>query len=165
MARGHPDRTHSYAIMITSKPRKIFVNLPVRDLDASKQFFTALGFGFNPQFTDDKAACMVVGDDGFVMLLREEFFRTFTERSLCDTESNTEALFAVTCENREEVDDLMQRALAAGGTVAGEPMTCDDYMYGCRFYDLDGHHWELFWMDPAAMRSQGSHGGVASNDD
>ena len=131
--------------------RKIFVNLSVRDLQKSMAFFGALGFGFNPQFTDDKAACMIISDEAFVMLLREEFFRTFTKRELCDTTRQSEGLFAISCDSKAEVDEMVQTALAAGGTHAMDPQD-HGFMYGWSFYDLDGHHWEVMWMDPKAAQ-------------
>jgi predicted lactoylglutathione lyase len=134
--------------MSSTPTRKIFVNLPVRDLKASRRFFTALGFSFNPQFTDDNAACMIVSDEAFVMLLTEPFFQGFTKRERCDPATHTEALFALSCEKRAEVDDLVSKAIAAGGTHAMDPMD-HGFMYVWSFYDLDGHHWEAFWMDPA----------------
>jgi predicted lactoylglutathione lyase len=133
--------------------RKLFVNLAVRDLDRSKEFFARLGFTFNPQFTDENAACMIVSDESFVMLLREPFFSTFTERAICDTSRSTEGLFYLSCESREEVDRLVATAVAGGGKHA---MPAQDHgsMYGWSFYDLDGHHWEVAWMDPAASQPQ-----------
>jgi uncharacterized protein len=136
--------------MSAKHSRKIFVNLPVRDLTKSMAFFATLGFEFNRQFTDEKAACMVISDEGFVMLLSEPFFRTFTKRQLCDTTTHTEGLFAVSCNSRAEVDDLVKKAIAAGGTHAMDPQD-HGFMYGWSFYDLDGHHWEVLWMDPAAI--------------
>ena len=130
--------------------RKMFVNLAVRDLKKSTQFFSALGFTFNPKFTDDKAACMIVNDQAFVMLLTEPFFKTFTKREVCDTKRATEGLFALTCESREEVHELVKQAVAAGGSHAVEPQD-HGFMYGWSFYDPDGHHWEVFWMDPKAV--------------
>jgi uncharacterized protein len=137
--------------MTANQSRKIFVNLPVRDLKKSMAFFAALGFEFNPQFTDEKAACMVLSDEGFVMLLSEPFFRTFTKRQPCDTTSHTEGLFALSCESRAEVDELVKKAIAAGGQHA---MDAQDhgFMYGWSFYDLDGHHWEVLWMDPKVVQ-------------
>ena len=137
--------------MSDKRSRKIFVNLAVRDLTASMGFFSKLGFEFNPQFTDDKAACMIVSDDAFVMLLREPFFRTFTKRQLCDTSVHTEGLFALSCDSRAEVDDMVKKAIAAGGTHA---MDAQDhgFMYAWSFYDIDGHHWEVLWMDPKAIQ-------------
>ena len=114
-------------------------------------FFSSLGFEFNRQFTDEKAACMVVSDEGFVMLLSEPFFRTFTTRRLCDTTTHTEGLFALSCESRVAVDDLVKKAIAAGGTCAMEPQD-HGFMYGWSFYDPDGHHWEVLWMDPKVVQ-------------
>jgi predicted lactoylglutathione lyase len=128
--------------------RQIFVNLAVADLQKSMDFFSALGFEFNRQFTDDKAACMIVNDDAYVMLLREPFFRTFTKRELCDTRTQTEGLFALSCDSRAEVDEVVRKALAAGGSHAMDPQD-HGFMYGWSFYDVDGHHWEVLWMDPA----------------
>jgi predicted lactoylglutathione lyase len=136
--------------MSVSPARKLFVNLAVRDLDKSKAFFSTLGFAFNPQFTDDKAACMIVSGEAFVMLLREPFFKTFTRRELCDTSRQTEGLFALSCSSRAEVDDLVHKALAAGGSRAMDPQD-HGFMYGWSFYDVDGHHWEVVWMDPKAI--------------
>lgn len=136
--------------MTANRSRKLFVNLAVRDLNRSKLFFTALGFEFDPRFTDDKAACMVVSDAAYVMLLLEPFFKTFTKRELCDTSTRTEGLFAVECTSRAEVDALVRKALAAGGSRAMDSQD-QGFMYGSSFYDLDGHHWEVFWMDPTAM--------------
>jgi predicted lactoylglutathione lyase len=127
--------------------RMMFVNLPVRDLERAKAFFGTLGFSFNPRFTDDRAACMVVSDVGYVMLLQERFYRTFTKRDLCDTTKQNEGLVALSCESRAEVDGLVGRALAAGGAQAMEPID-QGFMYGRSFYDPDGHHWEVLWMDP-----------------
>src|SRR5262249_47737041 len=126
---------------------KIFVNLAVQDLKRSKEFFSKLGFEFNPQFTDDRAACMVLSEDGFVMLLAEQFFRTFTRKPLCDTANHNEALLALSCESRSEVDALVRKAVANGGTHAMPPQD-HGFMYAWSFYDLDGHHWEVLWMDP-----------------
>jgi hypothetical protein len=128
----------------------MFVNLAVRDLQRSMGFFATLGFGFNPQFTDEKAACMIVNDESFVMLLSEPFFRTFTKREPCDTTKQTESLLAFSCSSRSEVDELVKKAIGAGGMHAMDPMD-HGFMYGWSFYDLDGHHWELFWMDPKAI--------------
>ena len=129
--------------------RKIFVNLAVRDLEKSKTFFSALGFSFNQKFTDANAACMIVGADAFVMLLKQSFFESFTKREVCDTSRYTEGLLAFSCQSRTEVDELVKKAIAAGGRHAMEPQD-HGFMYGWSFYDLDGHHWEPFWMDPKA---------------
>ena len=137
--------------MADASVRKIFVNLAVRDLEKSKAFFSALGFSFNPRFTDDHAACMIVNDEAFVMLLTEAFFKTFTRREVCDTSRYTEGLLAVSCGSRAEVDELVTKAMAAGGGHAMEPQD-HGFMYGWSFYDPDGHHWEVFWMDPAQQQ-------------
>ena len=131
--------------------RKIFVNLPVRDPKKSMTFFSALGFTFNPKFTDENAACMIISDEAYAMLLAEPFFRTFTKREPCDTSRHTEALIALSCRSRGEVDDLVKKAIAAGGTHAMD-VKDHGFMYVWSFYDLDGHHWEVFWMDPAAVQ-------------
>jgi predicted lactoylglutathione lyase len=137
--------------MTENHSRKIFVNLPVRELNRSMEFFRKLGFDFNPQFTDDKAACMIVSEEAFVMLLTEPFFKTFTKNQLCDTSRATEGLFALSCGSRAEVDDMVKKAVAAGGKQAMEPMD-HGFMYGWSFYDPDGHHWEVHWMDPKAIQ-------------
>ena len=137
--------------MATTNSRKIFVNLQVRDLKRSMDFFSALGFAFNPKFTDDKAACMVVSDEAYVMLLTEPFFRTFTKREPCDTSRHTEGLFALSCGSRAAVDAMVKKAIAAGGAHAMDPQD-HGFMYGWSFYDPDGHHWEVFWMDPKASQ-------------
>ena len=137
--------------MVETRSRKMFVNLLVRDLKRSKDFFSALGFEFNPRFTDDNAACMIVSDEAFVMLLTEPFFKRFTTREPCDTARATEALLALSCESRAEVDALVKKAIAVGGTHAMEPQE-HGFMYGWSFYDLDGHHWEVMWMDPATIQ-------------
>lgn len=131
--------------------RKMFVNLAVGDLQKSVAFFKSLGFEFNPKFTDDKAGCMIVSDEAFVMLLAEPFFRGFTKREPADTTRTNEALLALSCSSRAEVDDLVNRAIAAGGSHAMPPQD-HGFMYGWSFYDLDGHHWEVMWMDPAAVQ-------------
>jgi len=136
---------------MSGNPRKLFVNMAVRDLKKSMAFFAALGFEFNPKFTDEKAACMIISGEAFVMLLAEPFIKTFTERALCDTTKETEALFALSCESRAEVDAMVSQAIAGGGTHAMKPQD-HGFMYGWSFYDLDGHHWEVVWMDPAAAQ-------------
>jgi predicted lactoylglutathione lyase len=127
--------------------RELFVNLPVRDLSKSMEFFSALGFTFNPQFTDDKAACMIISDKAWVMLLSEPFFRGFTKNEPADTSRTTEVLLALSCESRAEVDQIVRKAIDAGGRHAMDPAD-HGFMYGWSFYDLDGHHWEVLWMDP-----------------
>ena len=126
---------------------KIFVNLPVRDLARSIRFFSQLGFRFDPRFTDEKAACMVVSDAGYVMLIQEAFYRTFTRRELCDPRREEEGLVALSCEGRAEVDALVRAALEAGGAEAMPPVD-HGFMYERSFNDPDGHHWAVLWMDP-----------------
>lgn len=132
---------------------KIFVNLPVKDLPKAIHFFTEVGYSFDDRFTDETATCMVVSEHIFVMLLVEERFAEFTPRRICDTSSYTEAILALSVDSREAVDDLAGRALAAGATVFHEPQD-HGFMYQRSFLDLDGHLWEVFWMDPAALESQ-----------
>ena len=128
---------------------QIFVNLPVRDLQRSVEFFTGLGYTFNPQFTDENATCMIVGDNIFVMLLVESFFKTFTKKALCDATRSTEVLVCLSCDSRAHVDALVSKAVAAGGTT---PNASQDhgFMYQHGYQDLDGHLWELVYMEPAA---------------
>ena len=132
--------------------RKIFVNLPVADLKRSMDFFAQLGFAYNLKFTNEKATCMIISDEAFVMLLTKPFFKTFTKNEICDTSAHTEGLFALSCESRDEVDELVKKAVAAGGKPAMEPVD-HGFMYGWSFYDLDGHHWEVLWMDPKVAQS------------
>jgi uncharacterized protein len=128
--------------------RKIFVNLPVKDLERSKAFFASLGFGFNAQFTDETAASMVISDDIYAMLLTHEKFAMFTPKPISDATQSTEVLVALSCETREEVDRLVGAAVAAGGSTYNEPQD-HGFMYAHGFQDPDGHIWELMWMDPA----------------
>jgi len=128
---------------------KIFVNLPVRNLDKSINFFRKLGFYFNPQFTDEKGTCMVIGEDIFVMLLVEEYFRTFTKKKVYDATKGTEVILALSAESREKVDEMVQRATDAGGTTPNNKQDLG-FMYGWGFEDLDGHLWEVVYMDPNA---------------
>ena len=136
--------------MANTNSRQVFINLAVRDLNRSMEFFRHLGFQFNPQFTDHNAGCMIVNENAFVMLLMEKFFRGFTKREICNTSSHTEGLFALSCNSRAEVDEMVNKAIAAGGKHAMDAMD-HSWMYGWSFYDLDGHHWEVVWMDPKGM--------------
>lgn len=133
--------------------RQLFVNLPVKDLKRAMEFFGKLGFQFNPQFTDDKAACMIVNDGAYFMLLSESYFKTFTKKGVADTTNHSECMLAFSCGSRGQVDELADVALANGGTVAMEPVD-HGFMYTRSFYDLDGHHWEVLWMDPSAIQPQ-----------
>lgn len=136
--------------MTQKHSRKLFLNIPVRDLKRSMAFFTKLGFEFNPQFTDEKAACMIIGEQSFAMLITEDFFKTFTKKQICDTKTHVEGLFAISTASRSEVDDLVKTAIANGGAAAGEPVD-HGFMYYWGFFDPDGHHWEPMYMDPAAI--------------
>jgi predicted lactoylglutathione lyase len=131
---------------------KIFVNLPVQDLAKSKTFFEQLGFRFNPQFTDETAACMVVSDDIYVMLLTEAKFKEFTPKAICDAKKATEVLVALSLDSREQVSDMVRKAVAAGGTTYAEPKD-HGFMLQHGFQDPDGHIWELVHMDPAAVQA------------
>ena len=127
---------------------QIFVNLPVKDLERSVQFFMKLGYTFDPQFTDDNATCMIVGENIFVMLLVESFFKTFTKKTVCDATKSTEVLMGLSVESRAKVDELVAKAVAAGGTPPTEPKD-HGFMYQHGYQDLDGHLWELFYMEPS----------------
>jgi predicted lactoylglutathione lyase len=129
---------------------KLFVNIPVADLQRAVRFFEALGFRFNPHFTDATATCMLVGEDAYFMLLDRERFAGFSRRPAGDPRRETAALFALSVDSREGVDAMVRQALDAGGSPAAEPQD-HGFMYGHSFYDLDGHHWEVFWMDPGAI--------------
>ena len=129
---------------------KLFVNIPVSDLQRSIEFFEALGFNFNTQFTDATGTCMLVGPDAYFMLLTKDRFAGFSKRPMGDSRKETNALFAISVDSRANVDAMVQKAIAAGGSHAAEPQD-HGFMYGRSFYDLDGHHWEVFWMDPAAL--------------
>lgn len=131
-------------------PQMIFLNLPVKDLPASMAFFRALGFSFNPQFTDDTAACMVISNTIFAMLLTHEKFAGFSPKPIADTERSIEVLTCLSRESREAVDAIVKAAVAAGGSTYREPQD-HGFMYGHGFRDLDGHVWEAVWMDPAAV--------------
>ena len=132
---------------------KIFVNLPVKDLNKTVEFFTKLGFKFNPRFTDENATCMIVGDDIFIMLLVEKFFKSFTKKEIVDAKKGTEAIIALSAESKEEVDEMIRKAIEAGGSAPDKAQD-QGWMYGRGFQDLDGHLWEVLWMDPTAI-SQG----------
>lgn len=129
---------------------KIFVNLPVKDLKKSVDFFTKLGFTFNPQFTDESATCMIIGDNIFAMLLVEERFRDFTKKPISDAKKSTEVLLALDAESKDEVDDIVKKAVKAGGSVYADPMD-HGWMYIHSFADLDGHQWEFAYMDESAI--------------
>jgi uncharacterized protein len=129
---------------------KIFVNLPVKSLNESVDFFTKLGFKFNAQFTDETATCMIVSEDIFVMLLTHDKFKTFTPKTICDATKSTEVLVCLSSESRAKVDEMVRKAVAAGGTTYNQPQD-HGFMYGHGFQDLDGHIWELVYMEPSAI--------------
>jgi uncharacterized protein len=131
--------------------RQIFVNLPVKNLNKSIEFFTKLGFSFNQQFTDETATCMIVGEDIFVMLLTEAKFKAFTPKEICDARKYTEVLVCLSLESRANVDEIVRKAVAAGGATYSEPQD-HGFMYGHGFQDLDGHIWELIHMEPNAVQ-------------
>ena len=126
------------------------MNLPVKDLKKSIDFFTQLGFTFNQQFTDDKATCMIIGDNIFAMLMVEERFKDFTTKQICDAKKNTEVLLALDAKTRAEVDELVKKAVAAGGSIYAEPAD-HGWMYQHSFADPDGHQWELLYMDESKL--------------
>lgn len=129
---------------------KIFVNLAVKDLNKSIAFFTQLGFSFNPQFTDEHATCMVIAENIFAMLIVEERFKDFTKKEICNARKSTEVLIALDAESREKVDEMVRKAVESGGSIY---MESQDYgwMYSHSFADLDGHQWEILYMDESAI--------------
>lgn len=139
--------------MSTPFNQQIFLNLPVQDLEKSKAFYTALGYTVNAQFTNEQAACIVVSEQIFVMLLVKEFFQTFTKKPLSDAKKSTEVLVALSCESRAAVEAQVAKALAAGGAT---PVEAKDYgfMYQHGYEDPDGHQWEVFYMDMSAAPAQ-----------
>ena len=132
---------------------KVFINLPVKDLDKSMAFFKGLGFPFNPQFTDEKAACMVISDSIFAMLLTEPFFQTFTRKKISDAKTATEVLIALDAASREEVENTVAKAVKLGGILYAEPQD-HGWMYQHSFADLDGHQWEILYMDESQLPEQ-----------
>ncbi|ANY74272.1 extradiol dioxygenase [Paenibacillus ihbetae] len=129
----------------------IFVNLPVKDLDRTKDFFTKIGFEFNPQFTDKNAACLMIGDNIFAMLLVEDYFKTFTKKDLSNAAKTTEVILALSAESKEQVDEIVNNALAAGGSPSNDPVD-HGFMYSWSFQDPDGHLWEVLYMDPSNVQ-------------
>ncbi|MFF3923610.1 VOC family protein [Paenibacillus lactis] len=129
----------------------IFVNLPVKDLERTKDFFTKIGFEFNPQFTDKNAACLMIGDNIFAMLLVEDYFKTFTKKDLSNATNTTEVILALSAESKEQVDEIVNNALAAGGSPSNDPVD-HGFMYSWSFQDPDGHLWEVLYMDPSAVQ-------------
>jgi predicted lactoylglutathione lyase len=132
---------------------KIFINLPVKDLERSKAFFNGLGYSFNPQFTDDKAACMVISEHIYVMMLVESYFKTFTKKEVSDAHQATEVLLALDAASREEVQQTITKANELGGSIYAEPQD-HGWMYQHSFADPDGHQWEIVYMDATNMPNQ-----------
>jgi uncharacterized protein len=128
------------------KSDNIFVNLPVKNLEKTKDFFSKIGFEFNAQFTDKNAACLVIGDNIFAMLLTEDYFKTFTKKDLSNAVNTTEVILALSAESREQVDEIVNAALSAGGSPSNDPVD-HGFMYGWSFQDPDGHLWEVMYMD------------------
>jgi uncharacterized protein len=123
----------------------------IKDLNKTIEFFTKLGFKFNPQFTDENATCMIIGDEIFAMLLVEKFFKTFTKKEICDTSKNTEVILALSVESREKADQMMSKVIESGGTESREPQD-HGWMYGRSFEDIDGHIWEIIYLDESAIK-------------
>ncbi|MCC0098284.1 VOC family protein [Streptomyces flavotricini] len=132
-------------------PTMIFVNLPVKDIEAAKAFWGKLGYSFNPQFSDEQTGCLVISDTIFAMLMTEARFKDFATKEVADATKTTEVMLALSAESREQVDEVVGAALDAGAT---EPRPAQDlgFMYGRAFEDLEGHVWEYVWMDPAAVQ-------------
>lgn len=129
---------------------KLFVNLPVKDLKRSMDFFSKLGFTFNPQFTDEKAACLVISEENYAMLIVPDFFKTFTAKEISDAGKTTEVILSLTAESREKVDEMVGKAIQAGGKESKFSQDLG-WMYERGFSDLDGHQWEFFYMDVNAI--------------
>jgi len=132
---------------------KIFLNLAVKDLNKAVSFYNGLGFSTNPKFTNEKGACLVIDENIFVMILVEEFYQTFTDKKICDSHTTSEALISISLGSRKEVDEMIEKAIKAGGTDYKRE---SDYgwMYQKSFLDLDGHHWEVFYMDETQIPDQ-----------
>jgi len=130
--------------------KQIFVNLPIKDLKKTKDFFSALGFTFNQQFSDDKAACMIIGENIYAMLLTEPFYQTFTSKQVADARKTSEVILAVSADSREEVDTIIEKAVRAGGSETREAQD-HGWMYGRSFEDVDGHLWEVIYTDINAL--------------
>lgn len=135
------------------KAKRIFINLPVKDLKKTMAFFEAVGFEFNMQFTGDDAAALVIGDNIVAMLLHEPYFQTFTRKSINDASQSTEVILAFSADSRAAVDEIVQRALAAGAAPYNDPVD-HGFMYSWSFEDLDGHLWEVVYLDEAAAEGQ-----------
>lgn len=129
--------------------RQIFINLATKNLSEAKKFFGELGFQFNAKFSSEDGCCVIIADNISVMLLSESHFKNFTDKSICDSQTSAESLLCISCESRDEVDDLVSKAKSLGAKVSREPQD-HGFMYGHGFEDLDGHTWELMFMDQSA---------------
>jgi uncharacterized protein len=133
--------------------KNIFINLSVKDLNKSISFFEALDFEFNPQFSDETTACMIISDHIYAMIMVEERFKEFTKKEIVDTTTSAEAIFSLTAENRDQVDEFVNKALASGGKPSSDPQD-HGFMYIWGFQDLDGHLWEIAYMDESALNQE-----------
>ncbi|MTH55691.1 glyoxalase/bleomycin resistance/extradiol dioxygenase family protein [Bacillus mangrovi] len=133
---------------------KVFINLPVKNLDQTMAFFGKIGFEFNPLYTDQNATCMIINENTYAMLLVEDFFQTFTKKELADSSKSTEVIIALAAESKEQVDEIVQKALDAGGRSSNEPFD-HGFMYGWSFQDINDHLWEVFYMDENAVPPEG----------
>jgi len=133
--------------------RQIFVNLAVKDMARSQAFFKALGLTFNQRFTNEKGACLEIGENFYAMLLVEPFFQGFTKKPISDAQKATEVILALSVDSRAEAEEVVRQAVAAGATTPNAPQD-HGFMYQHGFADLDGHQWEVFWMDMSAAPAQ-----------
>ncbi len=133
--------------------KQIWLNLPVKNIEKSKQFFSSIGFLFNEEYSNEHSACMLVGDKNFVVMLFEEsLFGTIIQNKITDTQTHSEMLISIDAENRNEVEQLAQKVEEAGGVVFAKPAENQGWMYGCGFLDLDGHRWNVLFMDYSKLK-------------
>ena len=134
--------------------KQIWLNLPVKNIEKSKQFFSSIGFSFNEEYSNEHSACMLVGDKNFVVMLFEEtMFASFVQNTIADTQTHSEMLISIDAESRQEVEELAQKVDEAGGVVFAKPSENQGWMYGCGFSDLDGHRWNVLFMDYSKLKS------------
>lgn len=135
--------------------KELWINLPVKDVEKSKEFFTKLGFSFDNRYKSDDGASLVIGDKNIVvMLFKESVFENFTGNKISNLTQGTEVLFSFSAESREEVDEMADKVVKAGGTIYSEAEDNDSWMYGCGFADLDGHRWNVLYMDMSRMPNE-----------
>lgn len=132
----------------------IFLNLPVKDVQKSTDFFKALGFAMNPQFSDENTSCIIIGDNIFALIMSEDRFKDFTDKEIVDTSTSAEVILALSAKSRDQVDEIINKALAAGGKKYNDPQDYG-FMYQWSFQDLDGHLWEIVYMDESALQQEG----------